>query len=428
MDTPISSLDAPYYAPYPGNWKKTMAVIFAGQAFSLLSSSAAGFAVIWYLTSTTGSATVLSLATIAAILPQGLISPYAGTVVDRYNRKTIMIAADITIAASAGIIAMLFMVLDDVPLAAVFILLVIRSVATAFQQPAFQAATPHIVPQDQLVRIGSIQMALASFANIGGPALGIFIYEMFGMQFALFSDVIGAACAISALLVVFIPNVHGVSAERMGTLHEMKEGWQELRRHRGIFALTMAITLGTLFYFPVAALNPLMTTQHFGGGGFEASLIEGLWGVGMLIGSIVLGIWGGGKRLSLLICGSMLVIGIACFAAGLLPSGGFVWFVVLNVVMALVTPFFGGPYTALLQMTVEPAKLGRVISLSMFFMIIASPIGLLIAGPISDRIGVPIWYAICGGLLGLVAVGAYLFPSVRKLESGVTRSGEEEIG
>ncbi len=410
----------PQYAPYEGNWKRTMAVILTGQAFSFLTSSMAGFAVVWYLTVTTGSATVLALATLAAVLPQGLMSPYAGTVVDRLNRKYIMMIADGIIALGTLVLAALFFVMGDaVPVWCIFVLLVLRSFCAAFQQPAFQAVTPLIVPQKHLVRIGSITMGISSLTYIAGPALGVLAYEMLGMQAALLSDVIGAAIAITAIACVFIPNLHLAKEERTGVLREMLDGWHELRRHAGILALSVFIAVGTVFYFPIAALYPLMTAQHFGGGGFEASIVEGVWGLGMLIGSIILAIWGGGRHLPRIVCLSTLAMGAFTLAMGLLPSNGFVWFVALDLLLAVITPFFGSPYTGILQKTIEPVKLGRVSAFTMAMFMLASPLGLLLVGPLTEIIGMTTWFVVSGIAMGLIKEGdryVILWPSIRTLD------------
>lgn len=90
-------------------WKKTFFIIWSGQAFSLLGSSAAQFAVIWWLTLQTGSPAVLALASIAGILPIAIIGPFAGVWVDRLSRKTVMVAADLFVAAAGAVLAISFL-------------------------------------------------------------------------------------------------------------------------------------------------------------------------------------------------------------------------------------------------------------------------------------------------------------------------------
>ena len=180
--------------------------------------------------------------------------------------------------------------------------------------------------------------------------------------------------------------------------------------------LFVIIAVGTVFYFPIAALYPLMTAQHFGGGGFEASIVEGVWGLGMLIGSIILAIWGGGRHLPRIVCLSTLAMGAFTLAMGLLPSNGFVWFVALDLLLAVITPFFGSPYTGILQKTIEPVKLGRVSAFTMAMFMLASPLGLLLVGPLTEIIGMTTWFVVSGIAMGLLAIMAIFWPSIRTLD------------
>ncbi|HEY4718228.1 MAG TPA: MFS transporter, partial [Anaerolineales bacterium] len=122
------------------NWKVSFFTIWVGQALSLLGSSLVQFALIWYLTTETGSATVLTTATLVAMLPQVLLGPIAGTIVDRSNRKRLMIAADTGIALATLVLAALF-ALGWVQIWHIYVILLSRSLGGAFHGPAFTAST-----------------------------------------------------------------------------------------------------------------------------------------------------------------------------------------------------------------------------------------------------------------------------------------------
>ena len=114
------------------NYKKTFAKIFAGQTISLLTSAIVQYAIIWYLTFKTGSAMVLAFATIAGILPQILLGPFAGVLVDRLDRKKVMMASDSLVAFSTFILVIIFMIREPSIWEMCFIL-AIRSIGTTFQ-------------------------------------------------------------------------------------------------------------------------------------------------------------------------------------------------------------------------------------------------------------------------------------------------------
>ncbi|MDR3037668.1 MAG: MFS transporter [Coriobacteriales bacterium] len=402
--------------PIPAQWQRIVAAVWTGQAVSFITSGAAGYALIWYLTETTGSATILALSTIMYFLPVALLGPFAGTIVDRYNRKHIMIVADLGIAAITVIMAFLIIAgFTSVPL--ILAMIAVRSIGTTFHQPAMQAVMPLLVPDRHLVRINSLDQGIMAISNIGAPALGIFMYAALGLQIALFADAAGALIACGILLLVHIPNVHMATSERTGVLSEMADGFKAVRAVRGMLLFLVFVTLGCVAYMPVASLFPLMTYSHFGGGGYEAALVEAVFGAGFLIGSAVLGFWGGGKRLYLLICFSMIITGITFAACGFLPTSGFIWFVALSGVMAIAGAFFNGPMMALIQRRIEPKKLGRVMALTGSLMSLAAPAGLVVAGPIADQIGIAPWFIICGAALTLISVVALIPQSTRSLDT-----------
>ncbi len=133
-------------------WKLPFFTIWTGQAFSLLGSSIVQFALVWYLTQKTGSATVLATATLVGILPQIFIGPLVGVLIDRWNRRHMMIFADGMSALAVVVLAVLFW-LGQAQVWHIYTLMFIRSVAGGFQWPAMQASTTLMVPKEHLSRI-----------------------------------------------------------------------------------------------------------------------------------------------------------------------------------------------------------------------------------------------------------------------------------
>ncbi len=122
----------------PKRWLAIIATIWGGQAASMITSYAAGYAVVWYITETTGSAIMLAAAAICAYLPQGLLSPFGGVIADKHNRKTVMIVADLSVGiVSLGLgIVILF---GQVSFPLLMILVIVRSIGQAFHGPAMMA-------------------------------------------------------------------------------------------------------------------------------------------------------------------------------------------------------------------------------------------------------------------------------------------------
>ena len=303
----------------PKNWLAIIAFIWAGQAASMITSYAAGYAVVWYVTESTGSALMLAAMNIAVMLPVGLISPFGGIVADKHNRKLIMIAAD----GAVGIISLmagLLILAGDVSIPLLLAVCIARAVGQAFHSPAMMAAMPMLVPDKHLLRINTLDQLLASVASIGAPAFGIFLYTTLGFSSVMFLDFAGACVAVLGLALAKIPTVVDATAKEQHVLANLRDGWHAIAKTRGLVLLIGGVTIGMMIFGPLSAVFPLMTYQHFGGDGYAASLAEAAFGVGMFVGSGILIAWGGGKRLAGLIDRGRSHCGLRVSAARRLPG------------------------------------------------------------------------------------------------------------
>ena len=397
-------------------WKKKFIIIWSGQIFSILSSAIVGYSVMFWLSIETKSAEVLAYAVLAILLPQALLGPFAGVYVDRWKRKLTMIAADSFVALCSLILGLLFY-FNMAELWLIYLLMALRSVGNAFHSPAMQAAIPMLAPESELMRIAGVNQAIQSVSNIAGPALGALMITSLNMTAVMLVDVVGAIIACTALLFVFIPDPkQDKKVEKRSILGEMVQGWREVEKHKGLPWLMTISVFVTFFLMPVAVLFPLMTVTHFGGGTFQMSLVEIIWGSGMLIGGLIMGIWKLKVRKVLLINFSYLALGVYILIAGLLPSDAFTVFVCLTIIGGISTPFYSGPFTSLLQTYVEHAALGRVFSLFGSLSILPSMIGILATGYIADNIGVSNAFLIAGVVILALGIISFFIPSVMKLE------------
>ena len=256
------------------NWKKNFFTIWTGQAFSQFTSSVLQFAIIWYLTDKTESAIVLSAAMFMGFLPQGVLGPFIGVFIDRYQRKTIMIISDLCIS-----LASLVLVVADwtgkLSTGLILLVLLVRSVGTAFHQPCLQAVTPQIVPKDQLTRCAGYSQTLQSVSEIFSPALAAVLYQHWNLGSIIFLDVIGALIAVAALFISHIPpNERPKERQKAHFIDDMKEGFQILKGNRGVLGLVFVSALFTLALMPTSALFPLMSMSYFGGTSTHASIAE----------------------------------------------------------------------------------------------------------------------------------------------------------
>ena len=399
------------------SWKKTFAIIWTGQFVSLLSSSAVNFAIIIWLSLETGSAEVLAYAAIAALMPQALIGPFAGVYIDRWDRKRTMIAADGFIAICTLAMSLLFY-LGHFELLYIYILLGLRSIGSAFHMPAMQASVPLLAPESELLRIAGINQIIQSVSNIAGPALGALAIGLMDIGNVLLLDIAGAIIAITSLLFVVIPNPsreHQAQGSVKQVLRDISIGVKTVTHNKGLSYLFLFSILATFCIMPVAVLFPLLTLQHFGGGKFEMSVIEVVWGVGMLAGGGLLGIFKPSLNKVIIINSMHLLLGISLAASGLLPASGFVFFVVLTTLGGVAAAVYNASFTTIIQEKVDPAMLGRVFSMYFSIALLPSIIGLLSTGFIADYIGISLTFVILGSVIAVIGVASFFVPVLMRL-------------
>lgn len=384
------------------NWKKQFATIYAGQAFSLLGSSAVQFAVIWWLTIQTESAVTLTLATIVTFIPNMIIGPFAGVWIDRYNRRTVMIAADGLVALSSVILGAAFLLSETPPIWFIYLILFLRGLGNTFHGPAMQAAIPLLVPPHMLTKAGGWGNMINSISNMLGPVLGAALMAVFPIASIMLIDIFGAVFAIVCLLFVNIPDVPQ-SSERPHFLSDMKQGLSAMRANKPLMAIFPAMIIMTILYMPLGSLFPLLIRVHFGGTAWHTGVAEFVFAGGLLVSSLVIGVWGGMKRRFLMAALAIAALGAGSLISGALPAGGFWGFIICCFFMGGSGTFMNVPVMAYTQETTAPDMMGKVFSLMMTAMTWAMPVGLIVAGPVSEYIGVDLWFFWSG--LALVITG-----------------------
>ncbi len=275
------------------NWKKAFAIIYAGQAFSIIGSSAVQFSILWWLTVKTGSALTLTLAAIIGFLPQAIIGPFAGVVADRCSRKWIMIIADGFVAVSSAILGIGFLI-GSPSVGFVYIILFFRALGSTFHGPALQSAIPMLVPDDMLMKAGGWAQLVSSGSSMLGPAIGAGLTVIFPMQSIMLVDIAGAIFAISALMFVKIPKLKPVLAE-VHVWQDIKQGIQVLRSEKLLIQISIPVLLAYLIFMPLITLLPLLIYDHFQGTAWHNGLAQFLFAGGLLATSALIGVFGGLK-------------------------------------------------------------------------------------------------------------------------------------
>lgn len=396
------------------SWKVKFAFLGVGQAVSMLTSSILQISIVWYLTQKTLSPTIVTMSTLAGYLPRAVLGLFTGVFIDRFDRKKVLISADLVIALAALVLAAAAL-FGDIPIWLVFTILCLRSAGAAFHTPTFNAVVPTMVPKEALTRCAGITQGFESVSLILSPALAALLFKVWDLSSIILLDVAGAAVAIT--IVTFLPIVRHAAKREQVPLHiwqDTKEGLAVIRRVPGLMGVMIISTLYAFIYFPIGSMYPLITMAYFGGGVTESGMVEIAFSSGTLLGAFLLSILGNRIRKLGGITASIGVYGLGLIAAGLLPPGGLRVFVILSILMGLTLPFFYGLRTAILQSNVPGEYLGRALSLAYSVSLFASPLGLILGGTFSEFMGVNICFLLGGVLSVCLAAAMFLTPSVRR--------------
>jgi DHA3 family macrolide efflux protein-like MFS transporter len=402
------------------NWKRQFVVIYTGQAFSILGSAAVQFAIIWWLTVQTESAVTLTIASVVAFLPNMLIGTFAGVWVDRYNRRTVMIAADGLVAVSSAILGVAFWLVPTPPIWFIYLVLFLRGLGSTFHGPAMQAAIPMFVPADMLTKAGGWGNMIQSISNMMGPVLGAALMSFVPIAAIMIVDILGAAFAIVCLLFVIIPDIPQ-SNEKMSVLYDMKQGFMAMKANKPLMAVFFPMVFMTILYMPLGALFPLLVRVHFLGEAWHNGIVEFVFAGGLLLSSLVIGVCGGMKKRFLMASLAIGLMGLATLVSGALPTSGFWIFTICCFFLGASGTFMNVPVMAYIQESIAPEMMGKVFSLLMTAMTLSMPIGLLVAGPVVEVVGVNTWFFWTGVALLLDAILCRLL--TRRYDQATTVSG-----
>lgn len=386
-------------------WKGKILLVCVGQAVSLLTSSMMQMCLIWYLTARTGSAAVITGATIAGFMPQALLGPFVGAVIDRYPKKNVIILADLFIScASLGLV--FFLIQGEPPIYVIYIALVLRSLGTSFHEPTTQALVPLLVPKQHLERFAGFSQGMETLSMLLAPSLSVILFQIWDLSWIIALDVVGALVAVFFLALVPVPREETLekSKEKLRLVKETVEGIREMKEISGIVPLMFVSFCYSAIYSPIGSLYPHMTMNYFLGNASHSAFVEIVFSCGTLLGALLLGKIAGSFSPYVGIFGSIFVYGLGSFLTGLLPVNGFPVFVLLSFFIGSSTPFFHGILRSYFQLRIPPEILGRSFALCQSAKRLGMPVGLLLGGQFADYFGVNIMYAVFGGLAMILAL------------------------
>lgn len=400
---------------------KKFLVLWSSQAASQFGSAVVQFALAWYLTRQTGSATVLATALMAALVPQIVLGPFVGPFIDRWSRKKIMIFADLYISLLTVVLVILFYT-KNIQIWHIYLIMIGRSIGDTFQWPAMGASIPMIVPEKHLVRANGLFQMLQNAIKIAAPPAGAFLMETLPMQGVLSVDIITAIIAVACLLPLGIPQPPRTTlAIKPNYFGEMKQSFSYIWSRLGLVMLIGMMALLVFFATPAAFLMPVLVNVHLGGDVIKLGWLGTASGIGGIAGGLLLGVWGGfKKRMLTALLGFAIMIpcsigvgftSVSIFYTTTIPALFF---------MGVGNAFVNAPMTAIMNKVVAKDIQGRVFSLYGSIVTLMMPLALVIAGPVADTFGIRSLYFIASAAWLIIIPLAMFSKSLMNLENQQT--------
>lgn len=400
----------------PEKWQLRYWSVFIGQGFSLVGSSLTQFVLMWWITDKTGSVTYLATAGLAALLPQALLSPLGGVLADRYSRRLLMIVADAISAVCMMVLISLFLT-DNIQLWHIYLMMSIRGAMQAFQSPASSASVAMLVPKSFLTRAAGLNQTMQGITLMASAPLGALAISVVPLGWALSIDVFTAILGIVPLLIFTIPQIRQQSGKTSlnSIKNEFMEGFSLVWKNQGLRRLYGLVSCVILIIMPTFTFIPLLVKEYFKGGVIEVGIMEGLAGLGMIVGGLIVATISPKRKIVWILTGSAISCLTLSFVA-LTPPHLFWIAVVWWVTSSLTFIFSNAPLTALLQTIIPNQIQGRALSLLNTIMTLAAPIGIALATPLGELFGIR-WLFIIVGILGtIVSLLGFASGHLRKLD------------
>jgi MFS family permease len=364
--------------------------IWIGQAVSMLGSGMTQFALTIWAYQETGEATALALVGFFSFAPAVIVSPLAGALVDRWNRKLVMMLSDL----AAGFSTIAVFILYSTGQLEIWHLCVTGAFASifgAFQFPAFSAAMSLMVPKEQYTRANGL-ISLAEFATIiAAPVLASLLLTLIGINGVMLIDIVTFTVAVLAVAVVFVPQPQQSASgrEAQGNLwSESIYGFQYIWKRKSLLGIQLTFTISNFFFSIGMILMAPMILARTGNNELALGTVQSFLGVGGVVGALLLSTWGGPHRRIHGVLGGFILSSL--FGQVLMGVGQnvLIWSAAAFLAM-FVMPFINASNQSIWQSKVAPDVQGRVFATRRLIAQIAGPVGMLIAGPLADQVFEP---------------------------------------
>jgi MFS transporter, DHA3 family, macrolide efflux protein len=383
-------------------------LVWAGQLLSLLGSGMTGFAITIWAWQETGQATTLALVALFTFAPTMLLSPIAGALVDRWNRRLVMMLSDL----GAGLATIVLLALHQMGSLEIWHLYVLGAWAgafAAFQFPAYSAAISTMLPSKQYARASGMLSLAESASGIAAPVLAGLLLGVGGLAVVLVIDIVTFVIAVVTLLLVAIPqpavSADG-SAARGSLWNAAGYGFRYIVARPPLLRLQLLFTANNFIATFGTVLIAPMVLARSGGDQLALAGVHAAMGAGGVAGGLALSLWGGPRRRIHGVLLGMAGYGLlGTVPLGLGPSQP--WWMAAAFIGSFVVPMLNGSNQAIWQAKVPPDVQGRVFAARRFIAQGTAPLAMVLVGPLADRVMEPAMApggglaAVFGPLLGV---------------------------
>ena len=378
-------------------------LVAIGQIVSVTGSALTGFALGAWVYQDTRSTTLFSLILLFTVLPSLLFAPLAGALVDRWDRRWVMIAADSGAAICTGLLMVLIHA-GHLEIWHIYLIMGFNSLFRALQVPAYTASVSLLVPKGQLGRANGIMQLEATSSYLLSPILAGWLLDKVGIVGVMVIDLATFIFAVSIVLAVRFPNPVAKDKDvsvRTSLWKDMAVGWQFISARLGFLGLMFLFGLGNYANLMTDTLMPPMLLEFTSPTVLGSVLSTG--GLGMLVGTLLMSAWGGPKKRIYGVFIFKTLAGLAIMAIGFFQTVPLI--ALATFFYYLPFPLVNGSDQAIWQSKVPPEVQGRVFSIRRMLASSMIPLAYLTAGPLSDKVFKPLLSA--GGSLAASLGGVF---------------------
>jgi MFS transporter, DHA3 family, macrolide efflux protein len=417
-------------------------LVWIGQIVSVLASAMSQFGLTIWMFQKTESATALGLMQVFFITPFLLISPIAGVMVDRHNRKMMMMVSDL-VAGIATILILIFQWQGILEFWHLYFTSTIYGLGMAFQWPAYSAAITTMVPKEQYGRANGMMSLVEAGPGVIAPLLAGALLPIIGLTGILLFDVVTFLFAVGVLMFVHVPQPPRTEegAQGQGSIWmEAAYGFKYIFARRSLLGLQLIFFAGNLFAGIAFTLLAPMVLSRTSNDSLMLGSVQTAGAVGGVIGGILMSTWGGFKRRVHGVLSGWMISGVGIAIVGLV--GGLPIWIMGIIIGAFVGPLVNASNQAIWQAKVAPDVQGRVFSARRLIAWFTNPISPIIAGTLADFVvepqmrttsalsetfgwlvgtgagaGMGLIIFFCGLLVVLVGAAGYFIPAIHNAET-----------